>query len=370
MYDLDGLTEAYDLDLPAVIARLKERTPTPALVGLQFPDGLRHYGPAIAAHVERETGVPTVISGEPSFGACDLALDLARIGVDCLVHFGHSPMPSMGRIKEFVILFAPVRSRAPVEAIVTEAAGQIPGARIGILTTAQHAHKVPDMARALEAAGKVPVVGFGDNRVFNPGQLLGCNFTAARTIQPDVDAFLYVGTGDFHPIAAAWGTDTPVWVADPQTGEVRHVDHRVDALMKERFTNIARAMDARRFAVLVGTRVGQERYKLARGLKKLIERHGREATVVALDYFSPDALASFRHLDAWVNTGCPRITTDDYARYDRPMLTPQELEIVLGVRSADDYVFDEFKGTKPRPHADPAVGATVIEEEDGVRRGV
>jgi 2-(3-amino-3-carboxypropyl)histidine synthase len=99
----------------------------------------------------------------------------------------------------------------------------------------------------------------------------------------------------------------------------------------------------------VGTRVGQERLKLARGLKKLLEQHGMEAHLIALDFFSWDNLQYFRHLDAFVNTSCPRITTDDYARYPMPMITPPELEIVLGKRTWEQYAFDEFKGTKPRP---------------------
>ncbi|HDY74833.1 MAG TPA: diphthamide biosynthesis enzyme Dph2, partial [Euryarchaeota archaeon] len=47
-------------------------------------------------------------------------------------------------------------------------------------------------------------------------------------------------------------------------------------------------------------------------------------------------------LDAFVNTACPRITIDDTARYKRPVLTPIELGIVLGLREWDDYAMDEI----------------------------
>ena len=46
--------------------------------------------------------------------------------------------------------------------------------------------------------------------------------------------------------------------------------------------------------------------------------------------------------DAYVSTACPRIAVDDVAMYDKPLLTPQELEIVLGVRKWENYVFDQM----------------------------
>ncbi|MBO7204879.1 MAG: diphthamide synthesis protein, partial [Candidatus Methanomethylophilaceae archaeon] len=47
-------------------------------------------------------------------------------------------------------------------------------------------------------------------------------------------------------------------------------------------------------------------------------------------------------VDAYVCTACPRIAMDDALRYDRPMLTPPELEVALGIREWDDYVFDQI----------------------------
>ncbi len=348
-YTLERLQRNHDIDLDGLAEDVQDRDPD--LVGLQLPDGIRDYGPALAAWLEDEAGVSCVISGDPSFGACDLALQLEHIGVDLLVHFGHSPMPSLGEIDAFGVIFVPTYSKAPLEEVAREAGQRLSGKRVGLLTTAQHANKLDTVARVLEEEGCDPLVGYGDNRVINPGQLLGCNFTAARTIAERIDAFLYIGSGDFHPIAAAWGLkEMPLLVADPMTSEVRRVDDRVDRLMRQRYAAIARAQEADRFGILVGTRVGQQRVKYARGLVKLCRRHDKEAFLIALDYFSPEALASFRRLGAFVNTACPRITTDDYARYDAPMLTPQELEIALGKRDWEEYVFDEFKGTRPAPH--------------------
>jgi 2-(3-amino-3-carboxypropyl)histidine synthase len=49
-------------------------------------------------------------------------------------------------------------------------------------------------------------------------------------------------------------------------------------------------------------------------------------------------------LDAFVSTACPRLAIDDYLRFRKPMLTPIELEVALGARKWDDYLFDSFLG--------------------------
>ncbi len=359
-YTLEHLNASYDIQLDWIVEALEERDPS--IVGLQFPDGLRDYGPALVDWLSEATGCEVVISGDPSFGACDISLDMQRVHVDVLVHFGHSPMPSIEPRETLDVLYVPTFSKAPIDEVVTQAADQLSGKSVGILTTAQHSQKMEEAMEILREHGCEPHIGFGDNRVYNPGQLLGCNFTAARTVEAeeDIDVFLYIGSGDFHPIAAAWGMDIPVWVADPMTGRVGNVDDEVEQLIKQRYLAVAKAEEAHRWGILVATRVGQERMLLAQGLANVLRRHGKKAYIISLDFFTPEALASFRHLDAFVNTGCPRITTDDYARYGKPMITPPELEIVLGKRDWEDYRFDEFKGTKPAPHV--AEGAIAVEE--------
>ena len=367
------LFDSYDMDLDAVAAKVAAR-PDTKLVGLQFPDGLRDYATEIEKILRGKLPhVDFVISADPSYGACDLALNLKQLGADMLVHFGHTEMPSINHLFSWDVLYVAARHKLDVGPVAAAGAkrlheitggrkggtastegGEGQGARptrVGIVTTAQHQHKLQQMADAMKAEGFEVFVGAGDNRLAGFAQLLGCNFTAGTSIEADVDGFVYVGSGDFHPIAIAWGTEKPVVLADPYSNEVRTIEETIDRLMRQRFATIQRAKDAKAFGILVGTKVGQERLKLARGLKRMLEQQGYEAHLIALDFFSWDNLQYFRHLDALVNTSCPRITTDDYARYPMPMLTPPELEIVLGKRTWEEYAFDEFKGNKPRPEA-------------------
>ena len=92
---------------------------------------------------------------------------------------------------------------------------------------------------------------------------------------------------------------------------------------------------------MVGTKVGQQRISLALRLKKLLEQKHYQALLVSLDEFYADYLLGLK-VDAFVSTACPRIAVDDYLRYSRPILTPVELEILLGERKWDHYILDEI----------------------------
>jgi len=56
---------------------------------------------------------------------------------------------------------------------------------------------------------------------------------------------------------------------------------------------------------------------------------------------TPDELLNLG-FDCYVNTACPRLAYDDQVRFGRPVLSPQEFEILCGVRNWDDYTIDEI----------------------------
>lgn len=83
MTDLD-----YDLELPRVIAEIKRRKAK--LVCLQLPDGLKPRAKELTDQLRKLTGAECIIWAGSNFGACDLAIDVQRLNVDLLIHFGHS----------------------------------------------------------------------------------------------------------------------------------------------------------------------------------------------------------------------------------------------------------------------------------------
>ena len=86
----------------------------------------------------------------------------------------------------------------------------------------------------------------------------------------------------------------------------------------------------------------------------MLEDAGRQADVVILEEFHPDRLLPF-DADAYVSTACPRIAIDDYLRYSKPLLTPVEVEIMLGRRRWDEYRMDAILGEDAGPRKDSSM---------------
>lgn len=322
-------------------------------VALQLPEGLKARAAEAVDFLSSSTGAEFTILGDPCYGACDLCAGY-RGFADALVHFGHSPIPSQGDDPD--VMYVEAFSDADVAGSVLAIAGGLPG-RVGLLATVQYVNCIPQAARALESAGKEVRVGRGDARTLYPGQVLGCNCSAAEAVADEVDCFLFLGEGDFHPLAAAFGAGREVKVLNPLTGELRSVDGVRDRILRQRFAAIQRASAAESFLVVVCGKVGQCRPALADSVVAMLRAAGRRAYRARMEELSPENLAPYR-VDAYVSTACPRIAMDDASRYPKPMLTPPEAEVAVGKRAWEDYAFDAIRPRtamcqtrRPRPAA-------------------
>lgn len=333
----------YEIPFEEVLPQVKADHPDLEAIGVQFPDGLRDHATAFADIVEAELGVPVVISADPCYGACDLSDDeMAKLGVKVLLHFGHSDMPSVPELGGVHVYYIQAWSTHAIAPVVEEAAKHhLTGKRIGVCTTAQHTHKMEEAADILRSHGFEPVIGFGDKRTKLQGQLLGCNVMAATKLV-DVDEFLFVGSGDFHPLALALETEKKIIGANPYDGRIHSFDGPKHQILKQRYAAIAVAQEAESFGVVISTKGGQMRMASAHRVLKKLRDAGKRGYLIQNKQISPADLLYFRHLDAFVGVACPRVPIDDQGRYDKPFLTPQELDMVLGLKPMDKYVFDTY----------------------------
>ena len=325
----------WDYELDRIVEEVDERDAT--TVGLQFPEGLKRRGPAVADDLREALPDDTnvMISGQPCYGACDLDTYLMR-RTDVFVHFGHSPMKESEKII-YVPLFSNVDVFPIMEQAVDEelaAAGE--DGDVGLVTTAQHMNKFDEMREWLEERGYTVHTRKGDDRLTHEGQVLGCNYASADV---EADQILYVGGGKFHPLGLAMEhPDKKVIIADPVNNVVTIAD--TEKFMKQRYGAVHRAMDAEEWGVVFCTKIGQGRWEVA---EEIVENN-ENAYLLTMDEVTPDRLTNFG-FDAYVNTGCPRITTDDGPQFKQPMLTPGEYEIAIGEKPLDSLSFDTFHGT-------------------------
>ncbi len=216
------------------------------------------------------------------------------------------------------ILFIPCGSRKDILPVVKKAAEKMQAyERIGLITTAQHLHELDAAAKVLKQEKKKPVIG---------GQILGCNVWNAERIAKDADAFLYIGSGMFHPSAFLRKIDKPLFSANPYSGIVEEYSSaEKQKWVKKQKARIMRCVEALVFGVLVSTKTGQSNYDTAKKIKKKLEAKGRIALVFAGNELTPDRLLGYK-VDAWVNTACPRIV-DDF--FEKPVINPEELDMLM-----------------------------------------
>jgi 2-(3-amino-3-carboxypropyl)histidine synthase len=324
----------WDYELDRIIDAIEDRDAT--TVGLQFPEGLKRRGPAVADDLRElaPDDVTIMLSGQPCYGACDLDTYLMR-RTDVFVHFGHSPMKESDKII-YVPLFSNVDPFPIMEESLDELADPADDPDVGLVTTAQHMNRFDEMVDWLEERGYEVHTRRGDDRLTHEGQVLGCNYASADI---DAEQVLYVGGGKFHPLGLAMEhPDKNVVIADPVNNVVTVAD--TEQFMKQRYASVHKAMDAEKWGVIFCTKIGQGRWEQA---QEIVENND-DAYLITMDEVTPDRLRNFA-MDAFVNTGCPRITTDDGPQFHKPMLTPGEYEIAVGNKPLDALEFDTFHGT-------------------------
>jgi 2-(3-amino-3-carboxypropyl)histidine synthase len=306
-----------------LVAELKKRGARK--VALQFPEGLKRRAGEYASALNA-AGFDVIVSGDPCYGACDLALDTLVLS-DVLVHFGHAPVDERQNV-----IFEPYHVGFDV-VVLKNAVPHLKGTKVCLVTTVQHVHLLPVMTTFLQSLGIDAHVANGSSRTPFRGQVLGCSFAAAKV--QGADEILFVGTGIFHAIGIAIATRKRVIALDPLTGTAQEVSG--DALLRRRFAVMEKARGAQTVGIIVSTKSGQQRMALAQRLLSL----SHNATIVMMREVNPDELLNLGFA-CYVNTACPRLAYDDQVRFPVPILSPQEFEIVCGVRTWDDYAIDEI----------------------------
>ena len=330
------MKHVYDLEPETVERFIKQHKAKRAAV--QLPAGMRPYLSEIESTLSK-CGAEVVVLADSCYGACDIAdAKTKQLGCDVLLHYGHA---DMGIRTCLPTLYVEARMTAdPTEAVEQALRGQ-KFKSLGVVTTVQHVGVLRQVENIVRSWGIEPLVGKPGPRAKYPGQILGCDWGAARSVVGRADAFLYVGTGRFHPLGVCMATGKEVVIANPIAKGSEKVTLDIEGFLKGRRAAISRAAVCDRFGILVSTKAGQARFELATTLVSKFKGAGLDARVLVMDEITPEKLGDFTRLGAFVCAACPRIAVDDAERFDRPVLTPFEAMAMLGKASIEPYQMDE-----------------------------
>jgi 2-(3-amino-3-carboxypropyl)histidine synthase len=300
---------------------------------IQLPEGLKSEAMRLAKDIEK-LGVLPIVSADPCYGACDLAtVEAESLGVDLVVHYGHSKLLKYERVPT---VYIESRATVNVNDAVEKALPMLEDwQKIGLTTIVQHVQTLDDVREILLRAGKTVVIGDA-GRVNYPGQVIGCDYSNAKSVAKDVEAFLFIGGGRFHALGVALSTSKPTVVADPYEKRAYSIDKEAERVIKQRWASIEKAMTAKNYAVLVGLKPGQKKFEEALAVKKKLEERGKTACLFVAKEVTPEVLMEFPTVDAYVNTACPRVSLDDASKFQKPVLTVNEASVVIGELSWEE----------------------------------
>lgn len=332
---LDRCLTMFQLEEDSIIDEIRRRGSKRIL--LQMPEGLKPTGFRLAKLLEKETKAEVFVSGDPCYGACDLALyPKKHIDADLLVHLGHAEIP--GEFPDENVLYVEARADVPILEPMIQALKMLEKEQvIGLASNIQHIHQIDKAKEILEGHGKKVLIGRPSGWLKYPGQVLGCDYGSVRAIAEKVDAIIILSGGDFHALGIPLATGKRTIVVDPFQQTAKDMTEVCRKLLRKRWISIEKFKEAKRIGIIVGLKSSQMNISLARRLKELLEEREYSTILICATEVIPETLGSFTDLDAYVEISCPRISTDDQERYRKPILNPEEVMIALGKKSWEDY---------------------------------
>lgn len=190
------------------------------------------------------------------------------------------------------ILHIPAKSKLKVELKKTQIA--LLPKKLAVVSTIQFLDQLEQLAAELRAV--------------NAGQVLGCNVEAAEKVR-DVDAFLFIGSGEFHPVNLAVKTKKPVYCFNPETRQLFKLDRQLAKRFEQRKNAaLVKFLSSQKIGILVSIKPGQNRLNDALALKAGLK--DKESFIFIFDTLNIGELENFPFIECWVNTACPRIAEE------------------------------------------------------------
>jgi len=312
------------IDEKTVFRLIEEKKPRGIVIST--PGGLIKQTRELIDKIRSVYGIPCVLIGDTCYGICDTVDgDVKGLDADLAFNIGHNA--AVDRVGDYTYLIE-ARDDVKFDSVVVKAIPIMKGyPRLGLATFSQHLHELQPVKEKLQAAGFVVSTGERNN-LLQESQIFGCDFSTMFPIRDEVDAFCFLGESEFHAVGLALSTDKPTYLLDPYLDEVRDMKSEAEERRKRAILSVYKALDARTFGVVTGLKEGQKMLGRTRWITKRLEMHGRKVVQLAMREITPERLAPYRDIEAFVQTACPRISIDGFT-FDRPVLSIPQADALV-----------------------------------------
>jgi 2-(3-amino-3-carboxypropyl)histidine synthase len=290
--------------------------------------------------------------GDVTYGACCIDDYTARaLGCDLLIHYAHSCLIPVA-VTKIATLYIFVSISIDTQHLLDTITENFQvGKVIALVGTIQFNATIHGIVPLLRREGYNPMVP--QIAPLSKGEVLGCTSPSmaikpgqlnARGKEEEVpDMLLYLGDGRFHLESAMIANPSlPAYRYDPYSRRLTHETHT--SLYSLRRTAILTSRKAKTWGIILGSLGRQGNPHTLTLIENELKRQGLNSVNLLLSEIFPGKLAMMQDVDAWVQIACPRLSIDWGYAFPRPLLSPYEALVALGVRDAP--WLDEEEGVK------------------------
>lgn len=313
----------FDYQDQKVIDEIKKRNVK--LVLVQLPEGIKKEAVRIVKLLEKETSAKVIVSGETCWGGCDISLDEAKnLKADLIIHYGHAPFKTF----DFPIFYVEMHDDFNILPLLKESLNKIEDYKIiGLVASIQHVYKLNEAKSFLEKNNKEVIIPKRKGYGHYDGHVVGCEYGGLKEIQKEINCSIVIGN-KFHSLGAALATKKPTFLIDVYNNEVTNMEDIKDKIIRQRFNSIQKLKEAKKVGIIIGTKPGQQ-FGSAEVLMKYFTDAGKETILITMSEVTQDKLLSFYDIEGFVELACPRIATEDYEKYSKPIITFKEAMVVV-----------------------------------------
>lgn len=269
------------------------------------------------------------VLGDVTYGACCVDdYSAVALKVEFLIHYGHSCLVPIDFTK-IPTLYVFVEIKFDVRHLVDTIKQNFAGKTVALAGTIQFSTAIRAVKVELDGSGVEVIVP--QAKPLSAGEVLGC--TSPAMPKGAADAVVFVADGRFHLEA--------FMIANPEMKAFRY-DPYLKAMFLEEYDHIGmkdarrnaivKAKEAKSWGIVLGTLGRQGNPRILDRLQKKMTERGLLWSVVLMSELSPQKIALFGDsIDAWVQIACPRLSIDWGEAFGKPLLTPFEAEIALGL---------------------------------------
>jgi 2-(3-amino-3-carboxypropyl)histidine synthase len=314
------------IDEARVFSLVEEKRPSSIVVSA--PGGLIRQTRELIEKIKTKYGIECFLIGDSCYGICDTSdMDVPALKADMALQIGHNAAVSrVGNYTYLIDASDDVKFDEVASAAVTVLSRY---KRIGLVTFSQHIHELGRVKEILEAGGLEVFIGRRNNLLLE-SQIFGCDFSTVYPLRENVDAFCFLGESEFHAVGLALATGKPTYMLDPYLNEVVDMEKAAEERRKRAILGVYKALDARVFGVVTGLKEGQKMLGRSLWIARRLESHGRKVVRLAMREITPERLAPYRDIEAFVQTACPRISIDGF-NFDRPVLSIPQADALVAL---------------------------------------